>query len=304
VLNHSCALPPVTLSLWQTRLGTGKNHPREGAALTWYQRSRRVYPGGAAESLLHLGLRDHAPADARGRWSSAIRPSWSAFPHWWRWRLPGAGGAGCLERPRLLRRAGMLHKARSLSPTIARQSALTAAELRCCPASASNGGGCGQHRHGEPVARRRWQRRTRPLRIRAGGRQPLGGGYAVPPPLGGVGCKLVDPLRPGDFNQAMMELGATLCLPRNPQCLVCPISDDCKLKASTRLPRARGCKAARSPCALGARRRASPAGPSRVLLEQRPASLSVMPGRWSCLAAGNCRPRGAVRMTCATPSCR
>src|SRR5690348_15098757 len=33
--------------------------------------------------------------------------------------------------------------------------------------------------------------------------------------------------RPGDFNQAMMELGATVCLPREPRCLLCPISDLC-----------------------------------------------------------------------------
>src|SRR5271165_2299866 len=33
---------------------------------------------------------------------------------------------------------------------------------------------------------------------------------------------LLDRTRPGDFNQAMMELGATLCTPRAPQCLMCP----------------------------------------------------------------------------------
>lgn len=36
---------------------------------------------------------------------------------------------------------------------------------------------------------------------------------AMPPPQG---------LRPGDWNQAMMELGATVCLPAAPQCLLCP----------------------------------------------------------------------------------
>ncbi len=35
---------------------------------------------------------------------------------------------------------------------------------------------------------------------------------------------------PGAFNQAMMELGATVCLPRNPQCLVCPVSHYCRAK--------------------------------------------------------------------------
>jgi A/G-specific adenine glycosylase len=39
--------------------------------------------------------------------------------------------------------------------------------------------------------------------------------------------KLVSPKRPGDFNQALMELGATTCLPEDPQCLLCPWSSLC-----------------------------------------------------------------------------
>lgn len=33
--------------------------------------------------------------------------------------------------------------------------------------------------------------------------------------------------RPGDFNQAMMDLGATVCTPRNPQCAICPLQKAC-----------------------------------------------------------------------------
>lgn len=33
--------------------------------------------------------------------------------------------------------------------------------------------------------------------------------------------------RAGDFNQALMELGATVCVPRTPQCLTCPVFDYC-----------------------------------------------------------------------------
>ncbi|MDX2289250.1 MAG: A/G-specific adenine glycosylase [Hyphomicrobiaceae bacterium] len=33
--------------------------------------------------------------------------------------------------------------------------------------------------------------------------------------------------RPGDFAQAMMDLGATVCMPRRPSCLMCPIQQDC-----------------------------------------------------------------------------
>ena len=35
---------------------------------------------------------------------------------------------------------------------------------------------------------------------------------------------------PGDWNQAMMELGATLCTPRSPQCLLCPVHKFCKAR--------------------------------------------------------------------------
>ena len=36
--------------------------------------------------------------------------------------------------------------------------------------------------------------------------------------------------RPGDFAQAMMDLGATVCLPQNPRCSVCPLLNFCKAK--------------------------------------------------------------------------
>jgi A/G-specific adenine glycosylase len=34
----------------------------------------------------------------------------------------------------------------------------------------------------------------------------------------------------GDWNQAMMELGATICLPRSPQCLLCPVANFCQAR--------------------------------------------------------------------------
>lgn len=42
-----------------------------------------------------------------------------------------------------------------------------------------------------------------------------------------VADELLDRRRPHDFNQAIMELGATLCLPKNPQCLFCPVRGHC-----------------------------------------------------------------------------
>ncbi|KAL6565053.1 hypothetical protein OROMI_016503 [Orobanche minor] len=45
---------------------------------------------------------------------------------------------------------------------------------------------------------------------------------------GRLATQLVDPSRPGDFNQAVMELGATVCSPSAPSCSTCPISDQCQ----------------------------------------------------------------------------
>ncbi|MGV3620107.1 MAG: A/G-specific adenine glycosylase, partial [Archangium sp.] len=38
---------------------------------------------------------------------------------------------------------------------------------------------------------------------------------------------LVSGERPGDWNQSLMELGATVCTPQNPTCLLCPVRAEC-----------------------------------------------------------------------------
>jgi A/G-specific adenine glycosylase len=49
--------------------------------------------------------------------------------------------------------------------------------------------------------------------------------------LGESAERLVDPTRPGDFNQALMELGATVCTPRAPRCGECPLVTLCRAHA-------------------------------------------------------------------------
>lgn len=54
--------------------------------------------------------------------------------------------------------------------------------------------------------------------------------------------ELVPAEAPGDFNQALMELGATVCTPRAPACERCPIAFACRARAEGRvdeLPRAK-----------------------------------------------------------------
>jgi len=51
--------------------------------------------------------------------------------------------------------------------------------------------------------------------------------------------QLLPTIVPGDFNQAMMELGAIVCIPQKPECAICPIQSYCKafkLGTTSRLP--------------------------------------------------------------------
>jgi len=61
---------------------------------------------------------------------------------------------------------------------------------------------------------------------------------------------LVDSITPdrraGDFAQAMMDLGSSICTPRAPQCLLCPLSPDCTARMTGR-PEAFPVKAAKRP---------------------------------------------------------
>lgn len=112
-------------------------------------------------------------------------------------------------------------------------------------------------------------------------------------------AELVDPKQPGDFNQAMMELGATVCLPRNPQCLVCPWAAGCKTKGEHKTaPRAKmTSREVAYALAVRAARHGVKAG-REVLLEKRAASHTVMPGLWELPALKETAvPDDALRMT-------
>jgi A/G-specific adenine glycosylase len=79
---------------------------------------------------------------------------------------------------------------------------------------------------------------------------------------------------PGDFNQAMMELGATICLPRQPQCLLCPVSDLCVTRGElpTAVNRTRQIKR-EIHYALACRDGA-------IFMVKRPKAATLMPGMW------------------------
>ena len=54
---------------------------------------------------------------------------------------------------------------------------------------------------------------------------------ASKPELTRLAASLTPDTRPGDYAQAVMDLGATICTPRNPACGICPWRDPCRARA-------------------------------------------------------------------------
>jgi A/G-specific adenine glycosylase len=86
---------------------------------------------------------------------------------------------------------------------------------------------------------------------------------------------LVSAERPGDANQAMMELGATVCLPRAPLCLHCPLQSRCQTRGEHVAVKRKPLVACEVFYALALRK-----GEQEVLLQQRPADASLLAGMW------------------------
>ncbi len=90
---------------------------------------------------------------------------------------------------------------------------------------------------------------------------------------------LLVPGRPGDSNQALMELGATLCTPRSPRCGDCPLAADCRGLASgspesfPKLPERRKQRRQRRIGIVAGR-------DSRILLFRRPDDGELLAGIW------------------------
>jgi A/G-specific adenine glycosylase len=59
--------------------------------------------------------------------------------------------------------------------------------------------------------------------------QPL---PAARPAIRAAAATITPATRPGDFAQAMMDLGATICTVRNPRCLLCPLRGSCRGEAA------------------------------------------------------------------------
>ncbi len=112
--------------------------------------------------------------------------------------------------------------------------------------------------------------------------------------LWGIARELLPAGRAGDFNQALMDLGATVCTPRNPQCPRCPVEPFCRARAEGlegRLPaRSRRKPLPHHEICVGVVRKAG-----RILIDRRNDD-GLLGGLWEF--PGGKRRRGESRQAC------
>ncbi len=181
------------------------------------------------------------------------------------------------------RRARMLHKAAQFVAGN-RNGILpaTSAELRLLPGiGAYTAAAIASIAHGERVAVVDGNVERVLCRLQGWDAAGRTGGAALRRRIEALADRLLDAERPGDSNQALMEMGATVCVPRNPKCMSCPLTRDCKTRGEHKTqPRPR-MLSQEVACALVVRTIGEPGQAYReVLLEQRPDSQTVMPGMW------------------------
>ena len=90
---------------------------------------------------------------------------------------------------------------------------------------------------------------------------------------------LLDEERPGDSNQALMELGATVCTPRKPRCGSCPLAEGCRARQAGEVERYPIPKVRKAPKRLR-RRIALVLDGDKVLLFRRPEDSELLAGTW------------------------
>ncbi|HEX3352452.1 MAG TPA: A/G-specific adenine glycosylase [Terriglobales bacterium] len=103
--------------------------------------------------------------------------------------------------------------------------------------------------------------------------------------------ELLSRTRPGDFNQAMMELGATVCLPRQPRCAICPVFELCATRGDLGRPKKAARQRRREICYDLSRRDGS------ILLVRRSRRSPLMPGMWELPEVSGEKLPGPVSFT-------
>jgi A/G-specific adenine glycosylase len=290
-----------------TRLKADSDSPRNARLrrhlLEWYDRNRRDLPWRQSRDPYAIWVSEIMLQQTR---VAVVMERYQAFLE----QFPTLAALAAAPEQSVLalwsglgyyRRARMLHKAAQfVMEHHAGQLPATAEELRLLPGiGAYTAAAIASIAHGERAALVDGNVERVLCRLEGWS----AGGAAFKRRVWDAAEQLVDPHRPGDFNQALMELGATLCLPRNPGCLVCPLVGDCRTRGEhKKQPRApmlsREIAHALAVRETRRRRRAGRPGSREVLLEQRPSTVTVMPGLWELPMLHEASvPESELRMT-------
>lgn len=197
------------------------------------------------------------------------------------------------------RRARMLHRAaRMVVEEMGGAMPATAAGLRRLPGvGAYTSAAIASIAYGEAIAVVDGNVERVVQRVAGLGSEDSAGQTALLRETEGIANALLDPERPGDFNQAMMELGATVCLPRNPQCLTCAVYDFCQTRGEHPTRKRAKMRSEDAAYALVLREADVHAMPE-VLLVQRANTETVMTGMWELPALRDVAvPEARVRLT-------
>jgi A/G-specific adenine glycosylase len=239
--------------------------------LTWYRKNRRELPWRADRDPYRVWVSEIMLQQTR---VAAVLDHYKAFLR----RFPNVRRLAAADEPRVLaawsglgyyRRARMMHQAARV--LVAEQNAAfpqSSAELRLLP-------GIGRYTanaiasiaFSEPVAV--VDGNVERVLTRLHGKEFTHAG------LWESAQDLLDTEYPGDFNQAMMELGATVCAPAVPTCGKCPVKQFCSSRDPEHLrEKIKASRLRRSGSLVVAQRRRA------LLLRQRSEDEGLMPGMW------------------------
>lgn len=271
--------------------------------LDWYERNRRDLPWRRTRDPYAIWVSEVMLQQTR---VAAVVDRYEAFLR----IFPTVTALGRAEEADVLalwsglgyyRRARMLHRAaQEVASRVNGVLPTTAAGLRELPGiGAYTSAAIASIAYGEAVAVVDGNVERVVQRLAGWGSESAQGRAKLMREIGQMANALLDPARPGDFNQAMMELGATVCLPRNPQCLTCPIREHCRTRGEhPALARARMRDEDAAYALVVRRSDAHGQGLPEVLLDQRGPEQTVMPGLWELPTLRETKiPESRVRLT-------
>lgn len=269
--------------------------------LDWYERSRRALPWREGRDPYAIWVSEIMLQQTR---VAVVVDRYTAFLS----RFPTLISLALASEEEVLalwsglgyyRRARLLHKAAEfVAENYQGNLPTTAAELCKLPGIGSyTAAAIASIAHGEPVAVIDGNVERVVCRLEGWEAMERARAGALRRRIEGRAAELLDQNQPGEFNQAVMELGAMVCTPRSPQCDVCPIVAFCVTQGEHKTaPRAK-----MTSCEQGyalsvrtgssgervqakakgkAQEKTLPHGGREVLLERRPQTETVMPGMW------------------------